>query len=235
MAEWVWAKKNFRLIVMIATDKKVIWIWMFTLDPSFQNNPNIKKRASPKEYGLWQSWWHSIYIQWPTTVNTFSRQHWWKRIHECNYCIYAHVFWIFCYIRWLDQWLNRQPGKTWSTDLFAVHYRSITQACSDLQIHTFLCSKVLSTQVYWPKSLLGRKTSFCSPSCSLAESAVPPSAAVQTMQNWLRCEMTRLWHWMQTFQINDTSCFTSWIQQQVTNFEYTVHGLKLMVDSSVPE
>ena len=151
--------------------------------------------------------------------------------------LYMHMYFTFlnCYIRWLGRWLNRQPGKTWSTDLFVVHYRSITQACSDLQIHNFPCSKVLSTQVYWPKSLLGRKTSFCSPSCSLAESAVPPSAAVQTTQNWLRCEMTRLWHWMQTFQINDTSRFASWIQQQVTNFDYTVHGLKLMVDSSLPE
>ena len=31
MAELVWAKKNFRLIVMIRTDNKVFWIWIWIL------------------------------------------------------------------------------------------------------------------------------------------------------------------------------------------------------------
>ena len=157
MAEWVWAKKNFRLIVMIATDKKVIWIWMFTLDPSFQNNPNIKKRASPKEYGLWQSWWHSIYIQWPTTVNTFSRQHWWKRIHECNYCIYICTcilnFLLYQMARTMTEQTARQNMVNWSIcSSLQVYYTGLFRPANthlSLQqsaFHTSILTKVTTGQ-----------------------------------------------------------------------------------------
>ena len=145
MAELVWAKKNFRSIVMIATDNKVIWIWMFATDNKViwicSHWIHLFRITQISRKGHLQR--SMVFDNLDDILFTSNGQQLWilfsgntdgKDSMTATPLLHMHMYFTFlnCYIRWLGRWLNRQPGKTWSTDLFAVHYRSITQAGSDL-------------------------------------------------------------------------------------------------------